>query len=98
MDKNTYKLYIRILEEELVAAMGCTEPIAIAFAAARAREVLGEEPIKVTAKCSGNIIKNAMCVTVPNTDGLVGIKASTIVGIVAGDADKELEVISKVTK
>lgn len=98
MDKNTYKLYIKILEEELVAAMGCTEPIAIAFAAARAREVLGEEPIKVSAKCSGNIIKNAMCVTVPNTDGLVGIKASTIVGIVAGDADKELEVISKVTK
>ena len=98
MNNENYGLYIKILEEELVTAMGCTEPIAIAFAAARARAVLGEEPTKVITKCSGNMIKNAMCVTVPNTDGLVGIKASTIVGIVAGDADKELEVISKVSK
>ena len=98
MDKNTYKLYIKILEEELIPAMGCTEPIAIAFAAARAAAVLGEEPTKIVAKCSGNIIKNAMCVTVPNTDGLVGIKASSIIGAIGGDADKGLEVISKVTQ
>lgn len=96
MNTNTYKSYIKILEEELVTAMGCTEPIAIAFAAARAAQVLGEEPTKVVAKCSGNIIKNAMCVTVPNTDGLVGIKASSIIGILAGDSDKGLEVISSV--
>lgn len=98
MDANTYKLYLKILEEELVTAMGCTEPIAIAFAAARAKEVLGEIPTRVVAKCSGNMIKNAMCVTVPNTGGLIGIKASTIIGIFAGNADKELEVISSVSK
>ncbi|MBS6185300.1 MAG: serine dehydratase subunit alpha family protein, partial [Clostridium celatum] len=71
---------------------------AIAYAAAKAREVLGKTPEKVIAKCSGNIIKNAMCVTVPNTGDLVGIKASAIIGILAGDSNKELEVISEVKK
>ncbi|MDU2120996.1 MAG: L-serine ammonia-lyase, iron-sulfur-dependent, subunit alpha [Clostridium celatum] len=98
MKKDKYNDYLQILKEELVPAMGCTEPIAIAYAAAKAREVLGKTPEKVIAKCSGNIIKNAMCVTVPNTGDLVGIKASAIIGILAGDSNKELEVISEVKK
>lgn len=96
MNEQMYKDYLKVLKEELVPAMGCTEPIAIAYAAAKAKEILGKMPIKVVAKCSGNIIKNAMCVTVPNTGSLVGIKASAIIGILAGDASKELEVINKV--
>ena len=96
MKKDKYNDYLQILKEELVPAMGCTEPIAIAYAAAKARDVLGKMPEKVTAKCSGNIIKNAMCVTVPNTGDLVGIKASAIIGVLAGDSSKELEVISEV--
>ena len=63
--------------------------------AAKAREVLGKMPEKVIAKCSGNIIKNAMCVSVPNTGDLVGIKASSIIGVLAGDSSKELEVINE---
>lgn len=66
MDKQKYKDYLQILKEELVPAMGCTEPIAIAFAAAKAREILGEMPERCVVKCSGNIIKNARCVTVPS--------------------------------
>ena len=96
MKENKYNDYLQILKEELVPAMGCTEPIAIAYAAAKARDVLGKMPEKVIAKCSVNIIKNAMCVTVPNTGDLVGIKASAIIGVLAGDSSKELEVISKV--
>ena len=94
MDKALYDNYVQILKEELVVAMGCTEPIAIAYAGAKAREVLGQKPEKVIVKCSGNIIKNAKCVTVPNTNGLIGIGASAITGILAGDASKELESIS----
>lgn len=93
-----YSHYIQILKEELVPAMGCTEPIAIAFACAKAKEVLEEMPVRLLAKCSGNIIKNAKCVTVPNTGSLVGIEASAIIGVVAGDADKKLEVISEVNE
>ena len=96
MKKDKYNDYLQILKEELVPAMGCTEPIAIAYAAAKARDVLGKIPEKVITKCSGNIIKNAMCVTVPNTGDLVGIKASAIIGVLAGDSSKELEVISEV--
>lgn len=98
MKEHKYNDYLQILKEELVPAMGCTEPIAIAYAAAKARDVLGKMPEKVVAKCSGNIIKNAMCVTVPNTGDLVGIKASAIIGVLAGDPSKELEVISEVKK
>lgn len=94
MEKSLYNKYINILKEELVVAMGCTEPIAIAFAAAKAKEVLEKKPEKIIIKCSGNIIKNARCVTVPNTNGLIGIGASAITGIIAGDSSKELEVIS----
>lgn len=96
LEKKIYNGYLEILREEIVPAMGCTEPIAIAYAAAKAKEVLGETPKKVIAWCSGNIIKNAKCVTVPNTGDLVGIKASAIIGILAGDASKGLEVINVV--
>ncbi|MCD4677507.1 MAG: L-serine ammonia-lyase, iron-sulfur-dependent, subunit alpha [Desulfobacula sp.] len=89
-----YKAYLDILQEELVPAMGCTEPIAIAYAAARAREVLGTQPDHVLVEASENIIKNVKSVIVPNTENLKGIKASAVAGIVAGDADKALEVIS----
>jgi len=98
MDKNDkrYKAYLDILNEELIPAMGCTEPIAIAYAAAKAREILGSQPDHVTVEASDNIIKNVKSVVVPNTGNLRGIKASAAAGIVAGDADKVLEVISSV--
>lgn len=93
-----YSTYVQILKEELIPAMGCTEPIALAYAAAKAREVLGEMPEKVILEVSGSIIKNVKSVIVPNTDGLKGIPAAAAAGIVAGKAEKELEVISCVTK
>ena len=86
-----------ILEEELVAAMGCTEPIAIALAAARARELLDAEPARVEVKASGSIIKNAKSVVVPHTGGLKGIEAAAAAGIVAGRAERSLEVIAEVS-
>jgi len=89
--------YIAILEEELVPAMGCTEPIAISYGAARLRQVLGALPEVIEADVSGNIIKNVKSVVVPNTGGLVGIEAAVAAGIVAGDAARELEVIASVT-
>jgi L-cysteine desulfidase len=92
-----YSKCIKILNEELVSALGCTEPIAIAYAGAKAKEVLGEMPDKVVVECSRNIIKNVKGVVVPNTKNLKGIDTSALVGIVAGDASKGLEVISKVT-
>lgn len=93
-----YQSYIQILEEELIPAMGCTEPIALAYAAAKAREVLGALPDKVHIGASGSIIKNVKSVIVPNTDHLRGIPAAAAAGIVAGKAEKELEVISEVSK
>lgn len=89
--------YLQILKEELVPAMGCTEPIAIAYACAKAKEVLAAMPASMIVKCSGNIIKNAKCVTVPNTGHLVGIEASAIIGVVAGEPSKKLEVINTVS-
>ena len=99
MDKNDirYTNYIQILKEELRPAMGCTEPIAIAYAAAKAAEVLGALPEKILAEVSGNIIKNVKSVVVPHTGGLRGIQAAAAAGAVAGDAGAELEVISNVT-
>ena len=93
-----YRNYVQILKEELVPAMGCTEPIAIAYGAAKAREVLGREPESITVEASGNIIKNVKSVVVPNTGGLKGIEAAAVAGAVAGQADKILEVISEVTE
>ena len=92
-----YRRYVAILEEELVAAMGCTEPIAIALAAARARELLGAEPARVEVEASGSIIKNAKSVVVPHTGGLKGIEAAAAAGIVAGRAERSLEVIAEVS-
>ena len=93
-----YQAYVSILEEELKPAMGCTEPIAIAYCAAVAREVLGGLPEKVKVGASGSMIKNVKSVIVPNTDHLKGIPAAAAAGIVAGDPKKELEVIASVTK
>ena len=93
-----YQQYIAILEEELRPAMGCTEPIALAYAAAKARSVLGTIPHRVEAKVSGNIIKNVKSVVVPNTGGLRGIAAAICAGIIAGDDTKELQVISSVSE
>ncbi len=100
MDRNskTYKAYTEILKRELVAAMGCTEPIALAYCAARAKEVLGCMPEKAYIKVSGNIVKNVKSVVVPNSGGMRGIEAAAAVGIFYGDASLELEVISKVTE
>lgn len=93
-----YSAYIQILEEELVPAMGCTEPIALAYAAAKAREVLGELPDSVEIGASGSIIKNVKSVIVPNTNHLKGIPAAATAGIIAGKAEKELEVIAEVSE
>lgn len=93
-----YQAYVQILKEELVPAMGCTEPIALAYAAAKAREVLGGIPDRVHIEASGSIIKNVKSVIVPNTNHLKGIPAAAAAGIVAGKAEKELEVIAEVTK
>lgn len=91
-----YQAYTQILKEELIPAMGCTEPIAIAYAAAKAREVLGSMPDLVKIGVSNNIIKNVKSVIVPNTGGMKGIESAAVAGIVAGRAEKALEVISEV--
>lgn len=96
-DDPKYASYIKILEEELVPAMGCTEPIALAYCAAKARDILGMKPEKVVIGASGSIIKNVKSVIVPNTGHMKGIPAAAAAGIVAGDASRELEVIASVT-
>ena len=90
--------YTTILKEELVAAMGCTEPIAIAYAAAKAYRELGEMPEHIRITCSGNIIKNVKGVTVPNSGGQKGIETAAVLGMVGGNADKILEVIADATE
>ena len=99
MERNSriYQAYVQILKEELIPAMGCTEPIAIAYAAAKARDVLGLAPDLVKIGVSNNIIKNVKSVIVPNTDGMKGIEAAAAAGVVAGQSEKKLEVISQVT-
>ncbi len=92
-----YRQYLSILREELHPAMGCTEPIALAYAGAKARQLLGRLPQCVDLQVSGNIIKNVKSVIVPNTGGMHGIGPAVCAGIVAGDADKVLEVISQVS-
>lgn len=93
----SYKTYIQILKEELVPAMGCTEPIALAYGAAKAREILGVLPDRVEIAASNNIIKNVKSVVVPNTGGMKGIETAVAAGIIAGDAARILEVISTVS-
>ena len=92
-----YQAYIDILREELIPAMGCTEPIAVAYAAAAARNTLGELPDKVLVEASGSMIKNVKSVIVPNTDNMKGLEAAAAAGIVAGKQEKKLEVIADVT-
>lgn len=89
--------YTRILREEIMPATGCTEPISIAFCAAKAHQVLGMQPTAVTVSVSGNILKNVKSVVVPNTNGLKGIRAAVAAGIVCGDAEKGMQVISRVS-
>ena len=93
-----YNAYVKLLKEELVPAMGCTEPIAVAYCAAKAKQALGDIPDKVDIQVSGNIIKNVKSVVVPNTGGLIGIEASAAAGIIGGDPEKELEVIADITE
>ncbi len=97
MDKKQYDNYVKILRAELIPAMGCTEPIAIAYAAAKARQVLGVMPERMVARCSGNIIKNVKGVNVPNAGGQKGVEVAAILGALAGKADLELQVISQVS-
>ena len=96
MDKILYDNYINILKEELIPALGCTEPIAIAYAGAKVKEVIGNIPDSITVKCSGNIIKNVKGVTVPNSGGLKGIDIAATLGLVGGDPNKNLEVLSTI--
>ena len=96
--KENYQQFVQILKEELVPAMGCTEPISIAYAAAKTREVLDDTPVSAKVEVSGNIVKNAKSVTVPHTGGMRGIQSAFIAGLVAGNAQAELEVIAHVTE
>ncbi len=93
----TYQTYVEILERELVCAMGCTEPIALAYCAAKARSVLGELPDRIRVEASGNIIKNVKSVIVPNTGGRCGIEAAAAIGVLAGDENAQLQVLAGVT-
>ncbi len=97
MDANTYKGYISILKEELLPAMGCTEPISVAYASALAREVLGTMPERVEISVSGNILKNVKSVIVPNTGGLKGVCAAAAAGISAGNSEKKLQVLEGIS-
>ena len=96
MDSKLYQCYLSILERELVPAMGCTEPIAIAYAGALARKTLGSLPDRIELIVSGNIIKNVKSVIVPHTGGRKGLRTAVCAGVVCGDADSRLEVLSRV--
>ncbi len=96
MNEKIKQDFLAILDEELIPAMGCTEPIALAYAAARGREVLGRDPEGILARCSGNIIKNVRCVRIPNSGGMTGIEAACALGALAGDPTREMEVLEEV--
>ena len=98
MDRTIYDNYVKILRKELVPALGCTEPIALAYASAKAREVLGEFPEHMTVWCSGNIIKNVKGVKVPNSGGMKGVEAAAVLGLAGGDPSQALEVLEAVTQ
>ena len=99
MNRNdsVYRTYVDILERELICAMGCTEPIALAYCAATARAALGTLPERITVEASGNIIKNVKSVVVPNTGGRCGIPTAAAIGVLGGDENAELQVISDIT-
>ncbi|HHT69912.1 MAG TPA: serine dehydratase subunit alpha family protein [Firmicutes bacterium] len=96
IDAVTYKNYIAILQEELIPAVGCTEPACLALAGAKLREVLGELPERLVVKMSGNLIKNTKAVTIPHSNGLKGIPAAVWLGVLGGDAGRGLAVLSSV--
>lgn len=98
MNQTKKEKLLGILREELIPAMGCTEPIALAFASAKLAETLGGLPERILASCSGNMIKNVRCVTIPNSDGMVGIEAACLLGAIAGNAAREMEVLAEVTE
>jgi L-cysteine desulfidase len=98
ISKSTINKVLAILNEEIVPAEGCTEPIAIAYVAAKAREILGKSPDRINVYVSGNIIKNVKSVIVPNSGGLVGIEVAAAMGAIVGKAERELMVIQKITK
>ena len=89
-------LFLSILAEELIPAMGCTEPIALAYAASRAREHMTCDPERIVARCSGNMIKNVRCVAIPNSDGMIGIEAAVALGAFGGNAELGMEVLEAV--
>ncbi len=97
LDKNTERLFVGLLEKELVCALGCTEPIALALGAALAARALAEPVEHMCVRCSGNIIKNVKSVVVPNSGGLKGVEVAAMLGLLGGDADRELEVLQSVT-
>ena len=97
MDVTTYHTYLQILREELVCALGCTEPIAVAYVAALARTALGREPEHLEVTCSGNIVKNVKSVTVPNSGGQHGIEVAATLGAIGGDETRALEVLEALT-
>ncbi len=96
MSQQLHDMFLQVLSKELIPALGCTEPIAIAYAAAKARQILELEPEGIRLRCSGNIIKNVKGVAVPNAGGLKGVEAAAILGALGGDADRELEVLQAV--
>lgn len=98
MEKKLYENYLHLLKVELVPALGCTEPIALAYGAAKARDVLGSMPEEVKVWCSGNIIKNVKGVKVPNSGGMKGVEAAVILGTVGGNGEKALEVLETVNE
>ncbi|MGN1060136.1 MAG: serine dehydratase subunit alpha family protein, partial [Candidatus Coproplasma sp.] len=98
MEKEIYDSYLNILKEELLPAMGCTEPIAVAYAAALAKEALGCLPEVVEICVSGNILKNVKSVVVPSTGGLRGVASAAAAGIAAGDPAKKLEVLAGIAE
>lgn len=97
-EDSLYSIYVQILKEELVMAMGCTEPIAISYACAKATQVLDHLPDRIVVKASGSIIKNVKSVIVPHTNGLKGIEVAAAAGALYGDADAKLEVFSSATR
>lgn len=97
LNEEGYRIYGELLRSELITAMGCTEPIAIAYAGALARKVLGREPDKLLLACSGNIVKNVKGVTVPNSGGRRGIEIAALLGVCGGDARRRLAVLESVT-
>lgn len=96
MDTNIETAFLQIMKEEMIPAMGCTEPIALAYASALARKELGEDPTSIVAKCSGNMIKNVRCVFIPNSHGLTGIETACAMGAFGGDSNKNMEVLATV--